>query len=96
MGAEQAANPLVQFFPFIAIIMIFYFLVIKPEKDKQKERKERLGQLKKNDQIVTAGGVHGTIVNVKTATVIVRIDDNVKVEIDKEAVATVKVKEGSS
>ncbi len=95
MGAEQAANPLVQFFPFIAIFLVFYFLVIKPEKDKQKERKESLSQLKKNDQIVTAGGIHGTVVNVKTSTVVVRIDDNVKVEIDKEAVATVKAKEGA-
>lgn len=89
MGPEQA-NPLTQFVPILVIVFIFYFLVFKPEKDKQKERKEKLSGLKKNDQVITSGGIHGTVVNVKDTTVIIRVDDNAKIEIDKEAVATIK------
>ncbi|MFA5088341.1 MAG: preprotein translocase subunit YajC [Candidatus Omnitrophota bacterium] len=91
MGAEQATHPLLQFpiIPYVLIFLIFYFLVIKPQKDKQNQHKQMLANLKKNDRIITAGGMHGTIVNVKEKTIILRIDDNVKIEIDKEAIATV-------
>ena len=91
MTPDQS-NPLVQIIPFALVLMVFYFLVINPEKNKQKDLKQKIASLEKNDQIITIGGVHGTIVNVKPTTLIVRIDDNVKVEIDKEAVATVKAK----
>lgn len=91
MGTEQAANPLVQLpiIPYILIFLIFYFLVIRPQRTKQKEQKNMLGNIKKNDQVVTAGGIHGTIVLVKEKTVVVRVDDNVKIEFDKESVTAV-------
>ena len=90
MPVDQANNPLLQFiFPYAIIFLIFYFLVLKPQKDKQNERKKTLANLKRNDEIVTTGGIHGTIVNVKEKTVVVRIDDNARIEVDKEAVATV-------
>jgi len=92
MLPDQAANPITQMIPFVLIFIIFYFLVIKPERNKQKERKEKIARLKKNDQVVTAGGIHGTVVNVKETTVIVRIDDSVKIEVDKEAITTVSTK----
>ena len=76
--------------PFILIAFIFYVFIFKPEKDKQREKKERIAGLKKNDQVVTAGGIHGTVVNVKEATILVRVDDNTRIEVDKEAIATVK------
>jgi len=78
--------------PFFLVIAIFYFLLFKPEKDKQKRHKERIANLKKKDIIVTAGGIHGTVVNIKDATLMIRIDDNVRIEIDKEAVAAAKEK----
>ena len=90
MSPDQTANPLVQMVPFALVFLIFYFLVIKPEKSKQKQHKEMINNVKKNDQIVTAGGIHGTVVNVKPTTVVVRVDDNAKIEIDKEAIATIK------
>ena len=91
MGAEQAANPLVSLpiIPYLLIFLIFYFLVIKPQKDKQKEQKTLIDTLKKNDEVVTAAGIHGTVVLVKDKTVVVRVDDNVKIEFDKEAVTSV-------
>jgi preprotein translocase subunit YajC len=97
MPVEQGANPLMQFpiIPYVLIILIFYFLIIRPQKQKQSQHKQMMAGLKKNDEIVTAGGIHGTIVNVKDSTVVVRIDDNVRVEVDKEAVSSV-LKSGSS
>lgn len=89
MFGEQG-NPLI---PFLLIIGIFYFLVLRPERTKQKEHKQRVAALQKNDQVVTIGGLHGTVVNVKETTVILRVDDSVKVEVDKEAISTVKKKE---
>jgi len=89
MAPESTASPLVQFFPFILIFLIFYILVIRPEKNKQRQRQSEIAALKKNDAVVTSGGIHGTVVNVKDKTFIVRIDDNVKIEIDKESVSTI-------
>ena len=91
MAAEPTASPLMQFpiVPYALIILVFYFLVFKPQKDKQKQTKKMLADLKKNDQVVTAGGIHGTVANVKDKTVIVRIDDNVKMEVDKESIVSV-------
>ena len=89
MPTDQAANPILQFVPGLLIFAIFYFLVIKPQKDKQKEQKKLIDNLKKNDQVVTASGIHGTVVLVKEKTVMVRVDDNVKIEFDKDVVTAV-------
>ena len=92
MPVEQSANPLVAspIIPYILIFIVFYFFLIKPQKDKQKQQKEMLKNIKKNDQVVTHAGIHGTVVQVKDNTVVVRVDDNVKIEFDKEAIATVE------
>ena len=89
MPPEQATNPIVHFLPPIAIFMIFYILLIKPQKEEQKKKKDTLANLKKNDQVVTTGGIYGTIVNIKETTVVIRIDDNARMEINKDAVASV-------
>lgn len=92
MPTQTQLNPLMQFIPFVFIFGIFYFLIIRPQKQREKEHKALLAKLAKNDEIVTAAGIHGTVVSVKDTTVIVRIDDNAKIEIDKSAVAYVKTK----
>ena len=91
MSAEGAVNPLAQFpiIPYALIFLVFWFLVIKPQKDKQKEQADMLKNVKKNDEVVTAGGIHGTVVLVKDKTVVVRVDDNVKIEFDKEAITKI-------
>ncbi|HPN88476.1 MAG TPA: preprotein translocase subunit YajC [Candidatus Omnitrophota bacterium] len=95
MPTEQTAHPLMTFpiIPYILIFFIFYFLIIKPQKDKQKEIKNMLQNIKKNDEVVTLSGMHGTVVLVKEKTVILRVDDNTKIEFDKEAIAYIKTKE---
>lgn len=88
---EPNANPmLIQMFPLVIILFIFYFIIIRPQKKKQKEHQEMIANLKKNDEVVTNGGIHGTIVNVKEATFVLRVDENVKIEIDKGVISYVK------
>jgi len=89
MPAKTAASPFGQFIPLILVFLIFYFLVFKPQKDKQKQHKEMVTNLKKNDKIVTSGGMHGTVVMVKDKSVVIRVDENVKIEFDKESISTI-------
>lgn len=91
-GAPGQGNPLISLMPIILIFGIFYFLLIKPQKKQQQEHKKMVSSLSKNDEVVTSGGMHGTIVNVKDTTVIVRVDDNVKIEIQKNCISTLKKK----
>lgn len=88
-GAPQV-NPLIFVSQFLLIIVIFYFILIRPQRKQEKEHQEKLKNLAKNDEVITSGGIHGTIVNVKDATVVLRVDDNVKIEVDKNAIAVVK------
>ena len=88
----QAPNPLINLVPIILIFVIFYFLLIRPQKKQQDEHKKMITTLKKNDEVITAGGIHGTIVNVKDHTVTLKVDDNVKVEVQKSSIATMKRK----
>ncbi|MDP2906097.1 MAG: preprotein translocase subunit YajC [Candidatus Omnitrophota bacterium] len=90
MSAAPQASAFVNLFPLVVIFVIFYFLLIRPQKNKEKEHQKMLTGLNKNDDVVTTGGIHGTIVNVKDKTVILRVDENVKLEIEKNCVAYIK------
>ncbi len=92
MPPEQAANPLMQLIPFALMAAIFYFIVLRPEQKKKAAHAARIAQLQKNDAVVTAGGIHGTVVALKEKTVVIRVDDNVKIEVDREAITTVEAK----
>ena len=89
MPAQQV-NPIVNLVPILFLFVIFYFLLIRPQKQKEKEHQKMLSCLEKNQEIVTTGGIHGTIVNVKDKTLTLRVDENVKIEIEKNCVAYVK------
>ncbi|MCD6228163.1 MAG: preprotein translocase subunit YajC [Candidatus Omnitrophica bacterium] len=89
MGQTQGAG-LIQLLPLIFLFVVFYFLLIRPQRKKQIEHQKMIESLKKNDEVVTVGGIHGTIINVKEKTFVVRVDDNVKIEIDKSSIAYVK------
>ena len=91
-GASMLAN----FLPIILIFVIFYFMLIRPQQKKQKEYEKMLSELKKNDEVVTNGGVHGTILNIKDTTLTLKIDDNVKREINKNAIGYIKKSRGGS
>jgi len=70
-----------------AIILVFYFFMIRPQQKKQKQITNFRDTLKRGDKIVTIGGVHGTITDVKEGTFVIEIADGVKVTIEKAAIA---------
>lgn len=77
--------------PFICIGVIFYFLILRPQKQQQKKLTEMVAALKTGDKVVTSGGIHGIIANVKDgATLILKVDDNSRMEVDKASIATIK------
>jgi preprotein translocase subunit YajC len=90
MGAAQ--GQLLNLMPIVLIFVIFYFLLIRPQKKAQEEHKKMIAALKKNDEVVTSGGIHGIIVNVKDSTVMLRVDDNVKIEVQKNSISVIKKK----
>ena len=77
--------------PFLLIIVIFYLILIRPQNKKQKETQKMLDALKKGDKVITIGGIHGTVSSVKENTVIVKVDDDVKLEFNRTAISTVEL-----
>ena len=75
---------------FAMIIAIFYFMILRPQQKRQKERQSLIDGVAKGEKITTIGGLHGTIVGIDDTTVLVQIADNVKVKIEKSAIATRK------
>lgn len=71
----------------VAIIVVFYFFMIRPQVKKQKQEKEFRESLQKGAKIVTIGGIHGRILEVNDKTFLVEIDSNVKVRLEKSAVS---------
>ena len=77
------------FVPFIFIFIIMYFVMIRPQKKRQEQQQKLVTSLKTGDRVVTNAGIHGLISNVKDTTVIVKVADNVKIEMEKSAIANV-------
>jgi preprotein translocase subunit YajC len=88
-GAANPAGGLGFFVPLIFIFGIFYFVMIRPQVRRQKEQQKLVSALKTGDRIVTSSGIHGLIANVKDSTVLVKVADNVKIEMDKSAITNV-------
>ena len=74
---------------FAVIIAIFYFMILRPQQKKQKERQKLLDSIKKGDKVVTAGGIHGTIVGVEDKTVLLQITDTVKVKVERSSISII-------
>ena len=79
------------FITFGLVFVVFYFLIIRPQNKKQKEARQMLTALKKGDRVVTIGGMRGTIQSVKDDAIVLKVDDNTKIEFNKSAVASVLV-----
>ena len=94
MLQSQAASPLMNLLPLVFIFGIFYFLLIRPQKRQEKERLKMLSSICRNDDVVTTGGIHGTVVNVKDKSVTLRVDENVKIEVEKSCITVVKRQDG--
>jgi len=72
--------------PFALMFVIFYFLLIRPQQKRTKQRNAMLSALEKNDKIVTIGGIHGTIVDITDQTVTLRVNENTKMTFERSAI----------
>lgn len=97
MGAPpsdgSSANPIASLLPFALMFVVLYLLILRPQMKKQKDQQRLIDELEKKDQIVTSGGIHGVIENIKDDIIVVKVADNVKIEISRAAVSRVKNKE---
>lgn len=87
--AGQQPGALMQFAPLIVLIIVFYFLLIRPQMKRNKEHRNMLDQLAKGDEVVTAGGLAGRVAGIGEAYVTLEIADNVSVKVQKQAVTSV-------
>jgi len=84
--APGAPSPWVQLIPFVLVLAIFYFVILLPMKRRQQKVREFLGSLKVGDQIVTSGGLYGTITRLADQSVQIQVADKVRVEIARSAI----------
>jgi preprotein translocase subunit YajC len=89
-ATQVQQSPLMGLAPVALIFVVFYFLLIRPQKKQQQQHAKMLTELKKNDEVVTSGGIHGTIVNLQDDVVVIRVDENTRMKVQKSAVARVK------
>ena len=77
--------------PFVLILAVFYFLILRPQSKKQKERQKMLDAVEKGNDVVTIGGIHGKVMGFKNdnKTLILKVDDNVKLNVDRSAIASI-------
>lgn len=87
-GAE-GGNPVMSMLPVLAIILVVYFLMIRPQQKKQKEKQNMLSNLKAGDEVLTIGGIYGKIegINEKDNRLIVSIHKDIKINVSRSAIA---------
>lgn len=88
-AAPAAPNPLFQFAPLVILIVIFYFMLIRPQMKRNKEHRQMLGALAKGDEIVTTGGLAGRINGIGEVYLTVEIAPGVEIKVQKSAISSV-------
>jgi len=88
-GGDGSSSLFSTLIMFALIIGIFYFLILRPQQKRQKERQKLLEAVKKGDKVVTAGGLHGTVAGLDDKTVLLQVADNVKMKYERSAIATI-------
>ena len=89
-GGQSSGNPIAQLLPFVLMFVVLYFLILRPQIKKQKTQQKMIDQLAKGDKIVTSGGLYGVITNLKDDVILVKIAENVRVEMSRAAVSRVR------
>lgn len=86
---QPASNPIVSFLPLVFIVAIFYFLVFMPMQRQKKQQAQMLSALQAGSEVLTSGGIVGTIISISGDTLVVRVKpDNVKLQIARSAVSS--------
>jgi preprotein translocase subunit YajC len=82
-------GPMMTIFPFILIFVIMYFMVIRPQQKKTKEHQEMLNKLKKNDEVMTSGGIYGKVIDLKETEVTLEVAPNVRIRVHRPQISLV-------
>lgn len=91
--ANSTAEAVSGFLPFILIIVIFYFLLIRPQRKQQKELQEKQNAMKVGDKVITAGGIHGIVRDVDDKTVKIEVSAGVLIKFEKASIVSFVSKE---
>ncbi len=85
----QSGGGFVAFLPFVLIMAVIYFLMIRPQSKRQKEKRQMLENIKKGDRVITIGGIHGSVAGIKNngKVVVLKVDKNMNITVNKSAVA---------
>lgn len=89
MNPAGEPSPFLQFVPLVFLFIVFYFLLIRPQQKKQKDQANMISKLERNDEVITSGGIHATVVSVGDSTVSLRVADNVRIEVEKSSISQV-------
>ena len=93
-GGEGGGSMVSTIIMFGAIFLIFYFMIIRPQQKKAKQREKLLSNLEKGDKVVTSGGIHGIISGLDEKTCLLQVSDNLKIKVERSAIGTVISKKG--
>ena len=93
-GGEGGGSMVSTIIMFGAIFLIFYFMIIRPQQKKAKNRTKLLSNLEKGDKVVTSGGIHGIIAGLDEKTLLLQVSDNLKMKVDRSAIGQVISKKG--
>jgi len=90
-AASSSGGPstLVSLFPLVLIFVIFYFLLVRPQQKKSKDHRNMLAQLKKNDEVLTAGGMYGKVIALTDTVVTLEVAPNTKVRVNRPQISQV-------
>jgi preprotein translocase subunit YajC len=89
-------GPIVTILPFILIFIIMYFMVIRPQQKKAKQHQEMLSKLKRNDEVMTSGGIYGKVIDLKETVVTLEVAPNVRIRVHRPQISTVLTAEKAS
>ena len=88
-GGEGGGGMMSTLIMFGAIFAIFYFMIIRPQQKKAKEREKMLSEIQKGDKVVTGGGIHGTVAGIDEKTCLIDVGNNVKMKFERSAIASI-------
>jgi len=91
-GGEGGGSLVSTLIMFGAIFLIFYFMIIRPQQKRAKEKDKMLSNLEKGDKVVTNGGIHGVIAGLEDKTALLMVSENTKIKVERSAITTVLAK----
>ena len=94
-SAAEGPGPMVSLIPLVLVFAVFYFLLIRPQQRKAREHQAMVAGLKRNDEVVTAGGLHGRVVELGERVVTLEVAPNTRVRVDRPRIDTVLGGRGS-